>query len=140
MDGTNGLRSARWFGGADLADRCLLPHLDAQLGRELGVLHRGGQRLARQAERHVKHQVPGLARRPRRGTVPGGDQGFRPAALEEAGAVGELAELVRDDLDLVFLPVVDPHLGDDLGHLAAVRADVLDRGRARTARDARQGL
>ena len=75
-----------------------------------------------------------------RGAAGQGDQRLRPAALEEAGAVGEPAALVRDEPDLIFLPVVHPHLGDDLGHLAAVGADVLDRGRARAAGDAGQGL
>src|SRR5690606_504798 len=63
-----------------------------------------------------------------------------PIALEDAAAVGE-STLSRGELaHLVVGAVEDPYGDDAFGHLLAVRADVLDRRRARRSRDTGEAL
>ena len=60
--------------------------------------------------------------------------------LEPGGAVAEAAVGVGERADAVQPAVPDPDLRDRLGDLLAVRADVLDRGRADRAGDAGERL
>ena len=75
-----------------------------------------------QAEGHAEHDVA-LGRAP-----------------ERAVAVGEGARRGRQLDDRAVAAIDDAHGADRLGDLLAVGADVLDRRRAREARDARQAL
>src|SRR6202035_2465700 len=60
--------------------------------------------------------------------------------LEDAVAVGEVARRMVQGDRLAALPVVRPYLDDGLGHVLAVRPDVLDRGGTDPAGDAGQAL
>src|SRR4051794_16181915 len=109
-------------GVADVLQRRRRAELDVERPGELGVADRGRAVRAREDE---------------------GDREDDPAAgraLEDAGAVGEAAGGGVERLDRVALTVEHADGPDRLGDVLAVGADVLDRGRADRARDARQAL
>src|SRR5690606_6315693 len=94
---------------------------DAEDTGQFGVPHRLGHPGPPQLEGHRQDDVP-------------------PIALEDAAAVGESTWSRGELAHLVVGAVEDPYGDDAFGHLLAVRADVLDRRRARRSRDPGEAL
>ena len=106
------------------------------------VAHRRrAHRARRRACGPARRRPPGAARSPcRNWNVDSEYDVATGVGLEPAGAVAEAAVGGGEGADAPEPTVPDPHRGQRLGHLLAVGADVLDRGGADRARDARQGL